>query len=98
MMQSYRARSPGDLEFGVKGVRSRYKTQDDMADNDDNDKRKLYRSKSVLGSAVRELDLIGLQVGRMLRTRPNWRLVVILYVTFLHLWVIYVLYHFSQHN
>ena len=54
-------------------------------------------ARSAFNKAINILDSMGSQLSRVLRRRPFARLGIIFYVLMLHLWVVFVLYHFFHH-
>jgi len=56
---------------------------------------------SIQSRTVREavgfLDNLGIYVGQLLRRHPAARLVFAVYVILIHLWVVFVMYHFTHH-
>jgi hypothetical protein len=56
------------------------------------------RSQTELVTRARlALDDIGMMLVSTLRLNPNFRIAFLMYVVLIHLWVVYVLYHFSTH-
>ena len=56
------------------------------------------KSFPPLQRAVTVLDSIGAQLGTVLRRRPLARLGFLAYVLMLHLWVVFILYHYHNHD
>jgi hypothetical protein len=93
-----------DIEFGAQsgynfpkeGLRSRAgRKMDSGGLNRKQDSSDSSKSKGLM-QAVNLIDQLGVETSTLLRRKPVFRKVLVIYIIVLHLWTMFVIYHFGH--